>query len=226
LDIDREYFLFLCDLRDSRSLSGADARKVFKKLSELKSWGASLAQGYSNELALPPSFQRGDEVSALFFTPRRVHEFARWLRRELYPECSFRFVVVKGKVTFPSDKMSQLGGPSFARANEELESLKSESRYCSMQLSHIPGENEVLSCLGELENRIVESMTEYQRAIFEQYSWWLDDSASEITLKRVAQELGKSISSVHRAREAGGVLPAMRASDAIDRRLYMLANGE
>lgn len=219
IDVDRDYFLFLADLRGSRSLKRAAAAEVLAVLSDTD----LLVRDYPGEFAVEPQLGRGDEISALFYGPSQIHDFSRRLRTALRPWVQFRFVVERGRVTFPSDTMSQLGGQVFAYANERLEELKSQRRYCSIHIGGYPGDDEVLTHLAELENRLVESMTDYQRDIYEV---WRSDSEDDMTLARVATQLGKSISSVHRAREAGGVLPAWRAAEALDRKLYALTETE
>lgn len=94
LQISKNYFLILIDIKKSTTLSPATRKKVFEELDLLL---RKLNRKLNPKPVLRLSVSYGDEIAGLFETPKQFYEIVTQLREGLFPKARFRFVAAHGK---------------------------------------------------------------------------------------------------------------------------------
>ena len=203
MDIERDYFLFLADVKGSSSLSGGKATALRRKLE-------AALEALNGEIEPKPlrgfSLNYGDEIAALFSSPEPLFEAARLLRERLRP-FRFRFAVAQGRVGAATKDITQMGGAAFKLASEALDAAKKQDRFCRWRLKD-SAENRVLNALVEMSDAIVLGMTDYQHQVYQA----LRHGEPQVD---IAARLGKAPQSVSKAARSGGARLAIEAEEAI-----------
>ncbi len=163
MNLRRSYYLLLGDVQRSTSRSSSERRTLFRKLD-----GAieRLNGNLDPEPVLGLTRSYGDEVAGLFEEPRRIYDVISELRDAIHPHSTLRFVVARGRVGVASDDITQVGGPVFKRANHLMDRVRKERRFCRWEVGK-PAIDAALTSLSDQSNASIESMTPYQRRIFQ-----------------------------------------------------------
>jgi DNA-binding CsgD family transcriptional regulator len=192
LDLDRKYVLLLADVTASSRLKPASREEIF---AHLRKTNGMLNRKFRDHLVIKLSISYGDEIAALFSQCKYAYPVIDRLREAASPETTLRFVVVKDRIGIDSEDIRQLGGPVFGEANRRMNLIKTKNRFCSWALGNEPLD-EILDSLTEMSNLLIESMTAYQRQV-----WQLLKSGH--SQKQIAEKLGKFPQSVSEALSRG-----------------------
>lgn len=205
MDLEKEYFLLLIDLKRSTELPN---KELNEKMKELESVLNTFNNEQKETLVLPLSISYGDEVAGLFSQLAGIYQIITELREILHPITGIRFVVAKGKIGRRSEDIRQVGGKIFKTASRAMQNLKAENGYCSW----VTGEevrDQTLASICELSNALVEKMSNYQRKVYNQ----LKQGKSQ---KEVAEKLGKYTQSIWSAIQSGKAEYIIEAEKVID----------
>ncbi len=206
LQISKNYFLILIDIKKSTTLSPATRKKVFEELDLLL---RKLNRKLNPKPVLRLSVSYGDEIAGLFETPKQFYEIVTQLREGLFPKARFRFVAAHGKIGVASKDIRKLGGEVFKKADERIKQLKRQDLFCEWVFKNAK-ENEILNSLSEMSNEIVERMTPYQREV-----WQLLEQG--LTQKEISNRLKKYPQSISYAVKRGGADQVIRAGQVISK---------
>lgn len=189
LSPNKKYFLLLIDLKKSTSISSSALQKSFKKLERLL---AELNMSVCPKPVIPLTISYGDEIAGLFNSPKRVYYLVSQIREALYPEISFRFVALHGKIGVASDDIRKIGGPIFKQADEHLKRLKRQDLFCHWSLRG-PEQDAVLTSLTEMSNILLARMTPYQRSVYRLLNAGLSQKEITIMLKKYPQSVSNAV---------------------------------
>lgn len=205
---DRDYFLFLADLKGSTKLTGSAASAVLAA-------AEGAIHALNAELDPPPlrglSINYGDEIAGLFDAPNGLYDIVAALRRSLRGLTAFRFVVAEGRIGVAHDDITRVGGPVFKEANDALEQIKRRGRFCRW-IGRDAIEAETLQALVSTSDVLLRAMTDYQHQVYLL-------SAEGLAQREIASRLGKYAQSVSDAVKRGAVEDVLEAERAIRRRL-------
>ncbi|MFQ5865253.1 MAG: SatD family protein [bacterium] len=205
MQLNKNYFLLLIDIKKSTSISSSVRQKVFNKLDlKLK----QINQKLNPKPALGLSISYGDEIAGLFDCPRQIYEIVNKLRQEIYPEAQLRFVVAYGKIGVISDDIRKVGGEIFKEAENQMNLLKKQDGFSFWSLKD-SYQSSILNSLTEMSNAILERMTPYQRQV-----WQLLESG--LTQKQISERLKKYPQSVSDAAKRGEADLVLRAGRIIN----------
>jgi len=206
LQISKNYFLILIDIKKSTTLSSATRKKVFEELDLLLK---KLNRKLNPKPVLKLSVSYGDEIAGLFETPMQFNGIVTQLREGLFPKAQFRFVAAHGKIGVASKDIRKLGGEVFKKADERIKQLKKKDMFCEWVFK-TARENEIRNSLSEMSNEILVRMTTYQREV-----WQLLEQG--LTQKEISKQLKKYPQSVSLAVKRGGADQAVRAGQIINK---------
>ena len=201
MHVDVPYLVFLADVRGSASLSAGEGEQAFARLNAALDGFRGLPG-----VVLGPSLNYGDEVSCLFEASEPAFDLALAIRDALRPVTSFRFALVHGRIGRAAADITQVGGPAFKMADEEIERLKTTGAFCAFRIGD-ELENATLDALLNLADAQVARMTDYQYEVFRM-------TGAGRSQKDVAEALGKfpqSVSDAVKRSLADEVLAAERA---------------
>lgn len=208
MDLTRNYFLLLVDLRESTKLAPTLATPLLTMLDErLVHLNAELEPAP----VLGLSLSYGDEVAGLFDGPRSLYEVVDEIRDWLWPHVKLRFVAARGTIGRASSDIRQVGGEVFRRANDAILQLKKRRRF-SAWLMGDPALDAALDSLTEMSNALLEDMTDYQREVYRLL-------AAGLSQKQIAARLGKHKQSVSDALSRGHAELVLEARGSISRLL-------
>jgi SatD family (SatD) len=185
VNLKKNYFLLLIDIRNSTALPG---KAMNNKMKSLEITLKKLNKEFSTQLSHPLTISYGDEIAGLFYSPKDFYNIIIAIRNVLYPLTGIRFSAVKGKISVQSEDIRKVGGPAFKKASVAINNLKETGRYASWQLGNII-HDKTLESLCEISNTLVNDMSEYQRTVF-------DFLSAGLTQKQIADQLGKYTQSV------------------------------
>ena len=205
MDLSKNYYLLLADIKDSSRLDARKRKSMFRKLDAAL---LQLNEQFSSELAIPLSLSYGDEIAGLLFQPIELYEMVDRLRDTLYPETTFRFTAVRGKISKASEDIRQVGGPVFKVANEWIVRNKKERRFSRWDLG-IPERDRILNALTELSHLCITRMTDKQRRIYRLLK-------SGLGQKEIVKKLRTYQQSVSDAVKRGGADQVLEAEAAIE----------
>ena len=193
LQINKSYYLLLVDIKKSTRHSPKIRQKIFEKLEVTIK---EINQKPQHRPAFKLTISYGDEIAGLFDTPIRLYDIVSELREALYPDAHFRCVVASGKIGVAADDIRKVGGQVFKDADEYIERLKKQDRFCywALEDSH---QSAILNSLTEMSNNILERMSPYQRQ-----NWQLLESG--LSQKEISERLDKYPQSVSNALKQGG----------------------
>lgn len=204
IEVGKDYFLLLFDMKNSTKLSAVKAKDKFEKLEDaIQHFNDQL----QSQIALPMSINYGDEIAGLFYSPKSFYLVADQFRQILFPETTIRFVAIKGQVAVVSDDIRQIGGTIFKKANEEMVRLKKEDKFSWWGIDSAPI-NESLTALSELSNAVINDMSEYQREVYSLLKQGFNQ-------KEIAQKLDKYAQSVWDAVQRSKAAYVLQAEKAI-----------
>lgn len=160
------YCAIIADIKDSTKMDTIHRKNVQEnlmiKLDEMN-------RTYNDKLASKIDFSRGDQIQALFYSPKEAYSFACMLRDTLYPVC-FRIglgvgdwsLKMEGSSTNAQDGTSYRNAAiAFKRAHEEDKGIVFFSGKKSDALVNVLIAN---------ENRIFNNQTDVQKKIAKLYS--------------------------------------------------------
>jgi len=204
----KNYYLLLIDIKKSTKLSETSRKKAFGQLN------AKLGQ-LNRELhpkpALDLKISYGDEVAGLFEQPTQFHHIVCKLREALFPDATFRFVVVRGKIGVSARDIREIGGEIFKSADEQMKRLKRRDGFCTWKIDD-DTTNSTLNSLSEMSNTLLERMTHYQREVYRLLE-------QEMSQKKIAEKLKKYPQSVSNAVKQGAADQVISANKIIHRLL-------
>lgn len=211
LQLNKDYFLLLIDIKKSTSISSEARQGVFEKLdSKLK----ELNQKLNPKPALKLTISYGDEIAGLFDTPLQIYEIVNELRQKIYPDAQLRFVVTYGEIGVVSDDIRRIGGEIFKEAEDQMNLLKKQDGFCFWSLKD-SYQSAILNSLTEMSNAILERMTPYQRQV-----WQLLESG--LTQKQISGRLEKYPQSISDAVKRGRAELVVKAGRIINQILEKL----
>lgn len=208
LNTSRLYFLLLIDIKKSTKLAEASRKTIFRQLTEKLQ---ELNQRLQPKPLLNLKISYGDEVAGLFEHPAHFHRIVCELREALFPEATFRFVAVKGRIGVPAPDIREIGGEVFKTADEQMKRLKKRDGFCSWQIKDETG-NGTLTALSEMSNTLLERMTRYQREVYQLL-------AQGLSQKDIADKLQKYPQSVSNAVKQGAADQVISANKVLHRLL-------
>lgn len=205
MDLKTDYFLLLIDIKDSTFVPVEEMNTKFSQLEDaLKILNFEL----KGDLILPMNISYGDEISGLFNSPESFYDIIALIRKTLYPLTTIRFAAVKGKIGRISSDIRKIGGKIFKDASKSIDYLKKNHHFCSWQISD-DTTDKTLAILCEISNLMIESMSEYQRKVFE----LLHDGLSQ---KEISEKLGKHKQSVWSVLQRSNAVFVVEAEKAVN----------
>lgn len=189
LQTNKHYYLLLIDIKQSTSQSPRKRQKIFDQLE-------SIIKELNKKVDPKPAFKLtisyGDEVAGLFETPVRLYNIISQIREALFPLAKFRFVVAYGKIGVAADDIRKVGGEVFKIADEHIERLKKQNRFCRWLLKD-EYHSSVLTALTEMSNALIERMTPYQRQVWQMLESGLNQNEIAVRLKKYPQSISNAV---------------------------------
>ncbi len=216
MDVTRDYYLLLIDVRGSTKLAPPDlARRTMNRLEKTL---ARLNDEMKRDLVIGLSLSYGDEVAALLRRAAHLFDVVAAVRDTLHPDATIRFVAVRGKIGVASDDIRQVGGPVFKQTDDAMVRLKKQRGFCSWLLKD-RALDDTLNSLTGMSNALVEEMTDYQRRVYASLGRGMSG-------KLVAKRLGKYPQSVSDAGKRGRAKLVLAGEATIRRMLSAMNKGQ
>lgn len=210
MDPNQKYYLFLCDLKASTQQSPGQAAVT---MDAVETAIDTLNRGLKPRAVRKLQVSYGDEVAGLFRDPHQLYDVVSVLRDALYP-VRFRWVVSYGTIGTADRDIRKIGGPIFKSANDAMQDLKRQGRYCKWLIDDALAAA-TLEALADMSHVLVEAMTGYQYEVYQLVK-------SGLNQKQIAEHLGKFAQSVSDAVKRGHIEQVLDAEDVIRRQLAVI----
>jgi hypothetical protein len=189
MDSNTNYYLLLIDIINSTKISN---KEFNHKMDLLENQLVDINNNLKNDLVIPLSISYGDEIAGLFYTPENIFNVVIEIRKIFHPLTPVRFVVVKGLIARVSQDIRQVGGIIFKKANQTIDVLKKNNRFCSWQFEDFIIDK-TLESLCEISNVVLLDMSEYQRNVFELLQGGLSQKQISVKLGKYSQSIWDAI---------------------------------
>jgi len=208
IDLTKQYFLLLFDVKNSSGLKNEEFNKRMKLIRQKLDESNAVN---SKQIVIPMSISYGDEIAGLYTSPENFFTLYSGIRKIFYPITAVRMVVVKGYIAVDSYDIRQIGGFVFKTANEAMNILKKEKSFFAWQTGQ-PVFDKSLDSLCEISNVMLNDLSTYQRDIYE----LINEGFNQ---KQIAERLGKYSQSVWNAIKRGKINYILQAQNSI---IFML----